>query len=243
MRITEEMLRPVREGFADADGSLAVGLVNDQYNWVVHDVPPLLDPSVPEAVWKKYVLEVGFRPTGPNNFTSTHDLITDWDGWSREGSEQVALLLAFLDRMPPLSPEVEWIALDHVCNGVSLDHLRMIACRLTLTAAARELFERIADHWFLSYLTSDIDRVRTDYKDKVRANVAQYRHQLMEFGLDWTGTRPILKEAVYPIDLRQDFLDRIAVDSPRLASLIPSDLQGIDDLRSPTLIVIAENSD
>lgn len=237
MELTENMLAPVRERFGATDGSLEVRSLTDEYNEAVHGILPLFDERRPISYWKAYAKEHGFRPTGEPIFSSTSGL------WKSDESKEVYLFLAFIDRVPKLHPGRHWFALGHVCDGVAISHLLMIACGLRILPEAKPILDKIAEHWWMSYLYSDPERVASARREKVVADIECYHSQLAELGVNWTGKPGLLKEAVYPIDATPENLARIAVDPPNLSSLVPIDVQGPGNPRWPIIIAASQNSD
>lgn len=232
MQLTEEMLAPIRQRFGDADGALPVARLKDLYNEVLHGILPLFDERKPIDYWKHHVRAHGMRPTGREIFG-----YTDWPKGTGRG---FALVLAFVDRLPRLPASYCWQALAHCHAGVALDYINMIAVELTPNPEVEGQLRRIADRWSGSSLL-DPALVAPEYKAKAEAFMAEYRGQLAALGVQWTGSSPSPRDALYPIDATQEALDRLALNPPRLWAVSQSSAEN-ESIR-PVILLLSENSD
>ncbi|HYD14415.1 MAG TPA: hypothetical protein VEC11_16335 [Allosphingosinicella sp.] len=228
MQITEKMLAPVRRQFGDADGALPVRRLEDFYNEAIHNILPLFDERKPLDFWKHHVRAHGMRPTGERIFS-----YIDWPDAAGQG---VALLLAFVDRVPRLSDRYRWQALAHCHGGVGLDYLNLIGTALTPRPDMVGQLQAIADRWSGSILC-DSTQAMPQLRVEAKARLAEYRAQLAALGVRWTGAAPSPRDALYPIDATQEALDRLAVDPPLLWAVSQSETV------APVILLLSENSD
>jgi hypothetical protein len=152
---------------------------------------------------------------------------------------EIVLLLAITHNVPVLAENSEWLALDHQCGGVCCFHRRMLAHRLIPNPSVYPKLRQLArDRW----PNDPGDRIDRFYRDLFLQQVEAYRRDLGHLGLDCANTYGHLTESLYPMDARQEYLDRIAINTPSLADLLP----GYDPTTDPTglaIFVLTDNSD
>jgi hypothetical protein len=178
---------------------------------------------------------------------TTDAFCSDWSAHREPGSRmvsieklEVVLVLAFTINVPILKPDREWVSLYHQCGGGSCECQTMLATRLTPRAGVLPTLRSIAREGFGAE-TGHFDRHQV-----LASRIAAYVAALRQIGLDCEASWRYLTESLYPVDARQDNLDRIAENAPDLETMVEwrgykPPLRGY--LQDPVIFFVTENSD
>jgi hypothetical protein len=157
-----------------------------------------------------------------------------------EWNDSFALVLAFTDRVPQLSKRYEWSALDHVCGDTRIERIKLIATELRPRPDVQAALNRIVRRWFKSTLC-DPSFVIPAAREAAEARMGEYRAQLDELGVWWSGQNPSPWEALYPIDATQAALEALALDPPQLRVVSQPTTAG--QQVTPAILLLSANSD
>jgi hypothetical protein len=143
----------------------------------------------------------------------------EWIGDARHQEDalqriRVAAVVAFMDHVPKLAAGYPWSILEHEAGGEIHNFLFFVGMRVALKPDIESEFLKIARYWFgKSPWMGD--------GGPSLSELMEYRSQLQGIGLDCNLPRTYSKftEAFYPIDLRQDLIDRICLRTFDLESV------------------------
>ncbi|MGB8287509.1 hypothetical protein ELI13_04590 [Rhizobium ruizarguesonis] len=150
----------------------------------------------------------------------------------------VVPVLAFLQTVPPLSDEREWIALHHQCGGYHCLEVAMVATILTPNVTIKDKLDQIGKQFYFA------QHGNLEPGNMLASSISAYSTALSAIGLDCECTWRRLSEGLYPIDCTQENLNKVASDAPSLDML--ADWRGFTRARystDPIILLLASNSD
>lgn len=157
-----------------------------------------------------------------------------WDAFQSlaHGSRDIVALLTFTGVVPPLSPDLDWIAISHQAGGLACHHPCFIGVELDLRPPVRAALQELASDYYE-------EAGGHFYSDAVTvSDLVAYTSRLAELGLHCNTSYRLFEEAVYPIDASDDHLSLIADGPPTVEAFA-----GPGGFGHPAIVILAENSD
>lgn len=153
----------------------------------------------------------------------------------------VVVLLAFMDTIPRLCPDLDWYAAVHQAGGIHCDRHRFVCTRIFPEESSYRALRRIARDrhpggragWSHRHNTEEI-------KTHHPGDVAIYIADLAVLGLTSSGIG--LTESIHPLDATQANLDVITCGDMLLQEFSLRDEDDLPD-SAARLLIITENSD
>ncbi|MDR9808365.1 hypothetical protein [Rhizobium hidalgonense] len=191
--------------------------------------------------------KVPVRSLPSNLFSHTGDLffrddVVSLHQFPTEEEERRAIhvvpVLAFLQTVPPLSNDREWIALHHQFGGYHCLQVAMVATMLTPNATIKNKLDNIGKQFYFA------QHGQLEPANMLASSISEYVTALSEIELDCECTWRKLSEGLYPIDCTQENLNKIASDAPSLDMM--ADWRGFTRARysmDPIILLLANNSD
>lgn len=170
-----------------------------------------------------------------DNVVSPHQFPTEEE---ERRAIHVVPVLAFLQSVPLLSNDREWIALHHQCGGYQCLQVAMVATTLTPNATIKNGLDNIGKQFYFA------QHGQLEPGNMLASSISEYVTALNEIGLDCECTWRRLSEGLYPIDCTQENLNKIASNAPSLDMM--ADWRGFTRARysiDPIILLLANNSD
>ena len=149
---------------------------------------------------------------------------------------RVVSFVAFIDDVPVLADGHPWSLLVHQAGGYACLQPKFGGKRILLKPTIESEFLQIANYWYGKELGQG---------DPSLSELTEYRAQLQKIGLDCNRSSSYrhVTEAFYPIDLSQEVINHVSLDSFSLDSILGQPRHYANIEHMAVLLFIAPNSD